>query len=66
MLDATLDPLISIREDLQAAFELAIRMKLSRPYLDTIEGAIANLAAAWDNMNDIATTLDPTRGQPEP
>jgi len=62
MLHATLNPLNAIQDDLQAALELARTMKLSRPYLNTIKGAIADIAAAWDNLNHIATTLDPDRG----
>ncbi|GAI87131.1 unnamed protein product [marine sediment metagenome] len=66
ILDAILDPLASIQEQVQAALDLARQNKLPRPFLDTIQGAVANLDITWEALNEIATTLDPDRGQPEP
>ncbi len=66
ILNAILDPLSSIQEQVQAALELAQQNKLPRPFLDTIQGAVANLDITWEALNDICTTLDPDRGKPEP
>lgn len=61
-LDALLDPLNSIQHDLEAALALARRMHLPGSYIATIGNAIIDVAGVWENMNDIATVLDPQRG----
>ncbi|MBA7639364.1 hypothetical protein ES703_47022 [subsurface metagenome] len=66
ILDAVLDPLSSIQEQVQAALELARRNKLPGPFIDTIKAAVTRLDDAWDELNEIATALDPDRGKPEP
>jgi len=65
ILDAVLDPLTSIQEQVQAALELAQRNKLPGPFIETIKAAVTRLDDAWDELNEIATALDPDRATPE-
>ncbi len=66
ILDAVLDPLSSIQEQVQAALELAQQNKLPGPFIETIKAAVTRLDDTWDELNEIATTLDPDRATPEP
>lgn len=66
ILDGILDPLHSIQEDVNAALLLAQLNKLPGPFIDTIKASAAALAGIWETLNEIATTLDPDRGQHEP
>ena len=66
ILDAVLDPLSSIQEQVQAALELARRNKLPAAFIDTIDAAVTRLDDAWDELNEICTTLNPDRAKPEP
>jgi len=65
ILDAILDPLASIQEQVQVALELAQRNKLPGPFIHTIKAAVTRLDDAWHELNEITTTLDPDRATPE-
>ncbi len=65
ILDAVLDPLASIQEQVQAALELAQRNKLPGPFIETIKASITRLDDTWDELNEIATALDPDRAIPQ-
>lgn len=62
-LDAVLDPLNSITQQVNAALDLALQNKLPRPFLQTIRDAINRLDATHDELLEIATTLDPDRAK---
>ena len=66
MLDAVLDPLVSITEQVEAAVELARRMKLPGAFIHTIKASATALDGIHDTLLDIAVALDPDRGKPEP
>ena len=66
ILDAILDPLVSISEQVDAALKLAKRNELPPPFIRTIRAAINRLDDAHDALLEIATALDPTLCQPEP
>ena len=66
ILDAVLDPLNSISQQVTTALDLAQQNKLPRPFIQTIRHAINRLDAAHDELNEICTTLDPDRAKPEP
>jgi len=66
MLDAVLDPLVSITEQVEATLELARQMKLPGPFIDTIKASATALDGIHDTLLDIAVALDPNRGKPEP
>ncbi len=65
ILAAVLDPLASIQEQVQVALELAHQNKLPGPFIQTIKAAVTRLDDTWDELNEIATTLDPDRAIPE-
>jgi len=65
MLDAALDPLTAVEKQVLAALVLARRNKLSDAFIHTINQAIADLLDTWATLNEIATTLDPTRAKPQ-
>jgi len=66
ILDAILDPLTSISQQVDAALELAKQNELPAPFIRTIRDAINRLDAAHDELLEIATTLDPTLCEHEP
>ncbi len=59
ILDAVLDPLVSLSKQVDAALELAKRNELPAPFIRTIRAAINRLDDAHDALLEIATTLDP-------
>jgi len=65
-LDALLDPLYAIRNDLIQASLLAERNRLPRAFLQTINANLKRLDAAHDELLDIATALDPSLADPKP
>jgi len=65
MIDAALDPLNAVQEQIQAALVQAHQYDFPRPFLRTIQGAVANLELTWETLNETATALDPHRGQPK-
>lgn len=66
MLDAVLDPLNDLQEQVQAALLLAQRNRLPPAFVDTIKAAVANIEHTWETLNEIVTALDPNRGKPQP
>lgn len=66
MLDAVLDPLASIQEQVQAAAALARRMKLPAPFIVSIEVSAAALDGIHHNLLDIAVVLDPDLAKHQP
>ena len=65
MLDATLEPLAAVQTQVEAALFLAQQYKLPGPFIETIKAAVTRLDDTWDELNEIATTLDPDRAIPE-
>ena len=66
ILDAILDPLVSITQQVNTALDLAQQNKLPPPFIRTIRDAINRLDGAHDELLEIATALDPTLCEPEP
>ncbi|MBA7581822.1 hypothetical protein ES708_23733 [subsurface metagenome] len=66
LLHAALDPLVSITAQVEAALELAHRMKLPSAFIYTIKDSAAALDGIHDTLLDIAVALDPDRPKPEP
>ncbi|MBA7569740.1 hypothetical protein ES708_11481 [subsurface metagenome] len=64
-LDAVLDPLAAIQAQVEAALFLAQQYKLPGPFIQTIKAAVTRLDDTWDELNEIATALDPDRAIPE-
>lgn len=60
MLDAVLDPLHALTEQVEAALDLARRNKLPAPFIQTIKASVASLDGIADTLTDIATALDPS------
>ncbi len=59
ILNAVLDPLVSITEQVEAALELARRNRLPPSFIETIKASAAALDGIIDTLTDIAVTLDP-------
>ncbi|MBA7615770.1 hypothetical protein ES703_23056 [subsurface metagenome] len=59
MLDAVLQPLAAIQTQVEAALFLAQQYKLPGPFIETIQGAVANLDMTSETLKEIVTTLDP-------
>jgi len=65
ILDAVLDPLATLQTQVEAALFLAQQYKLPGPFIETIKAAATRLDDTWDELNEIATALDPDRATPE-
>jgi len=64
-LNALLDPLDTILNNLSSTIALAFRNKLPAPYIATLKSIQHNLDGAHDELLEVATTLDPSLCQPE-
>ncbi|MBA7633506.1 hypothetical protein ES703_41074 [subsurface metagenome] len=58
-LDAILDPLASITQQVEAALKLAQRNRLPPWFIQTIKASAGALDGIHDTLLDIAVTLDP-------
>jgi len=65
LLDAVLDPLATLQAQVDAALALAQGYNLPGPFIQTIKTALTRLDDTWDELNEIATALNPDRATPE-